>query len=677
MKTIPTSILFALLAFAGPPALPATPAASAAASTAAAAIPAATFFNRPNMSEPVMSPDGTSLAILVRNVSGRRQLAILPTDNLAGAKVIAAFLDADINWVTWTDDKRLIFRSMDEQGSAAEWHSVRFAIDSDGENEVIVGGRGYQMKESHDNLGQFLRTLSTGTGDVAMAYWADQSLAWSDSSPKLFDTHKGLARDAIVGRVPHGVQDWFFDEAGKLRAAQAAEGAETVILAPETDSHWTERARFPLYDTSVKSFDVLRAATDGQLYALRNVGDARGSKGLYRLDERASATDGEPILTAPGFDMDPDLVEDHRTHRLLGAHIETDAPTTAWFDPEMKALQARIDARLPGLVNQVDVAECGCARRVLVTSASDRQPPLFFLFDRSDDTLVQIGSARPGIAPREMAHTSFQRIQARDGQEIPVYVTKPAGRGPFPTVVLVHGGPYLRGWGWLWDGESQFLASRGYLVVKPEFRGSTGYGQQLFLNGLKQWGLKMQDDIADATTWAAAQGLADPARTCIAGASYGGYATLMGLVRYPELYKCGVAWAAVTDINLMFDVHWSDASEEYKKWGMPLLIGDQTADAERLRATSPLEQAARITRPLLLAHGALDARVPYIHASKLRRALESHGAPLTWIEYPDEAHGWYKPETRASFYDRMQAFLESNIGHLPSPAASQGSASAP
>jgi dipeptidyl aminopeptidase/acylaminoacyl peptidase len=350
-------------------------------------------------------------------------------------------------------------------------------------------------------------------------------------------------------------------------------------------------------------------------------------------------------------------------------HYDAVAPGTVWFDPAMKALQAMIDARLPGLVNRLDPASCGCAQRVLVTSHSDRQPALYFLYDRSDDSLIAIGSSRPAVNPRQMADTDFFHIKARDGLEFPVYVTKPHGKGPWPTVVLVHGGPWLRGWHWRWDPESQFLASRGYLVVKPEFRGSTGYGDALQIAGNRQWGLKMQDDIADATIWAAKQGLADPQRTCIAGASYGGYAALMGLVRYPDLYRCGVASSAVSDINLMYDAYWSDMGEDYKTWGMPVLVGDKAKDAAQLTATSPLAQAAKIQRPLLLAHGGLDERVPITHASKLLSALESNHAPVTWIEFKDEAHGWKKAANRIAYYERMQQFLDANIGAKADVAA--------
>jgi dipeptidyl aminopeptidase/acylaminoacyl peptidase len=139
----------------------------------------------------------------------------------------------------------------------------------------------------------------------------------------------------------------------------------------------------------------------------------------------------------------------------------------------------------------------------------------------------------------------------------------------------------------------------------------------------------------------------------------------MGLVRYPELYRCGVAWAAVTDLTLLHDIYWSDMSEDYRQNGMKWLVGDPDKDAAQFEATSPLQQAARITRPLLLAHGGIDRRVPIEHAIRMRNALESAHAPVTWIEYKDEAHGWSKPETRADFYRRMEAFLAANIGAGP------------
>ncbi len=229
-------------------------------------------------------------------------------------------------------------------------------------------------------------------------------------------------------------------------------------------------------------------------------------------------------------------------------------------------------------------------------------------------------------------------------------------------LVLVHGGPFIRGSDWLWNGQVQFLASRGYAVLEPAFRGSTGFGEKHFRAGFKQWGLAMQDDIADGAKWALAQGYADAERICIAGSSYGGYATLMGLVNDPKLFRCGVSWAGVTDIDLMYKWDWSDLPEEYKNYGMPKLIGDPEKDAAQLKATSPILQAARITRPLLLAYGKADRRVPMIHGTKFYEAVKVSNPDVQWVEYAEEGHGWWLVKTRVNFWNRVERFLDQHIG---------------
>ena len=202
-------------------------------------------------------------------------------------------------------------------------------------------------------------------------------------------------------------------------------------------------------------------------------------------------------------------------------------------------------------------------------------------------------------------------------------------------------------------------------MLEPEFRGSTGFGTKHFRAGWKQWGLKMQDDIADGARWAIAQGTADAKRICIAGAIYGGYATLMGLINDPDLYKCGIDWEGVSDIGLMYDAGWrysSDISDDWKQYGMPQLVGDRVKDAEQLKATSPLEQAARIKQPLLLAYGGADLRVPLVHGVKFYDAVKRTNPNVEWIEYEEEGHGWALPKNRIDFWGRVEKFLDKNIG---------------
>jgi len=323
-----------------------------------------------------------------------------------------------------------------------------------------------------------------------------------------------------------------------------------------------------------------------------------------------------------------------------------------------------VDDLLPGLVNRLSPAENGDLQRLVVISASDTTPAQFYLFDAETQKLTLVGRSQPGIDADQMASTEMIRYVARDGLEIPAYLTLPkdgAGKN-LPMLVLVHGGPYVHGSDWLWNAQVQFLASRGYAVLEPAFRGSTGFGGKHFRVAFKQWGLAMQDDIADGAKWAVAQGYADADRICIAGASYGGYATLMGLVNDPKLFRCGVSWAGVTDIELMYKWDWSDTPEEFKNYGMPKLIGDPERDAAQLKATSPILQAARITQPLLLAYGKADRRVPMIHGTRFYEAVKVSNPDVQWVEYAEEGHGWWLVRTRVDFWNRVERFLDQHIG---------------
>jgi dipeptidyl aminopeptidase/acylaminoacyl peptidase len=199
-------------------------------------------------------------------------------------------------------------------------------------------------------------------------------------------------------------------------------------------------------------------------------------------------------------------------------------------------------------------------------------------------------------------------------------------------------------------------------VIEPEFRGSTGYGRKHFEAGWKQWGRAMQDDVADAVDWAVAKGLVDPKRVCIVGGSYGGYAALMGLVRDPQLYRCGVAWVAVTDPRLLFRWNFvSDFPDEVRQFGLPVLIGDPVADAAKLAEVAPVEQAARIAAPLLLVFGGNDRRVPIEHGTRMREALRAAGREPEYVVYAEEGHGWQRLENRLDFYRRVERFLAAQL----------------
>jgi len=350
----------------------------------------------------------------------------------------------------------------------------------------------------------------------------------------------------------------------------------------------------------------------------------------------------------------------------------TEVESSVWLTDGMKAIQADVDEALPGRVNRISCRHCGKPDMVLlVRSYSDREPGEWWIHrGASSDTKgwQQVGRVKMELKAEDMAVMAMQRIKARDGRDLPVWVTRsPAAQGPLPAVVLVHGGPWVRGNIWGWHADAQFLASRGYVVIEPEFRGSAGYGEAHLKAGFRQWGQAMQDDVADALKWAQKEGLASD-KACIAGASYGGYSTLMGLVKDPALYRCGVAWLAVTDLDLFLTGSWwitDDISKSGRQYTLPEMVGDPVKDAAMLAANSPVKQAARIKAPVLLAFGEDDRRVPLAHGERMRKALREAGNNPVWMTYSGEGHGFAVVKNRVDFAERMEAFLARQLKTQP------------
>ena len=355
------------------------------------------------------------------------------------------------------------------------------------------------------------RTLQDGSGDV-IGYRTSGGDCRGNSAryhceggynaPMRVDTRTDIAHPLASPPLPDKPQDWIVDGNGRVLGVMTSRDVMTQLMVPqEPGAPWRQVAQFDDLK-SPDAFSIEGVGADGRVYVSHAPEGAGTTSKLYTMELSTGKLSEQPVVDIKGFDFEGGLHNDWYAHRVTGVSYSADADSTAWFDPQMAALQARVDAALPGRVNMLSKA----GQRVLVTSWSDRQPEQYYLFDLKSGALTLVGGARPGIPAASMARTSFEHVRTRDGRDLPVYVTRPNGKGPWPTVILVHGGPYLRGWHLEWDGESQFLASRGYLVVKPESRGSTGYGLDWFRAGFRQWGLKMQDDVADATIWATKAG---------------------------------------------------------------------------------------------------------------------------------------------------------------------------
>lgn len=251
-------------------------------------------------------------------------------------------------------------------------------------------------------------------------------------------------------------------------------------------------------------------------------------------------------------------------------------------------------------------------------------------------------------------------LRARDGLELHGFLTLPAGAGgrPSPLVVLPHGGPYWVYDSWGFDSDVQLLARAGYAVLQINFRGSGNYGRAFRLAGAREWGGAMQDDLTDATRWAIQEGIADPDRICLYGASYGGYASLMGVAKEPDLYRCAVGYVGVYDLQMMRREDMRQGSLGLRTWSREW-VGN---DAAALAAASPTTLAHKIKVPVFLAAGGEDKVAPIAHSETMERALKRAGVAVETLYYPKEGHGFYTVEHRREFYSRLLDFLDRHIG---------------
>ena len=640
---------------------------------AAALPPIAQFFDNPLLADAKLSPSGRYLAA-ISGAPGRRDYLVVIDLEAQSAKLVAGYSDIDILHFDWVNDKRLVYDMLDKRLAYADQYASvgLFAVDRDGGNpRELAHRRGGPARDLVENQlrGEKLpwnvfMLRQRGAQDSDAIYVTNVTY---DREGEVVAVHllklDTLTRSYRAVPAPRRVSGWMLDHKGEPRLAWSrTQGVTTLHYLDPANNAWRKLTSFDSYQGGAKAFTPVGFGSDGRLFVEANKG--RDTTALYTLDLATGEVGDTPVYASPTYDFDGELIG--TSMKTLGVRIQADTPGVAWFDAESAALQRKLDAALPDTANLMSFASGGQAQWALVRAYSDKKPTVYYLFHLKTGELNRVGATHPAIDPARMGRQDVVRYKARDGLEIPALLTLPAGGAKnAPLVVLVHGGPYVRGSRWGWDPETQFLASRGYAVLEPEFRGSTGHGARHFRAGWKQWGLAMQDDIADGARWAIAQGIADPKRICIAGASYGGYATLMGLVNDPDLYKCGINWVGVTDINLLYDGHWtqhSDLSEQWKQYGMPALVGDQVKDAAQLQATSPLVQAARIKAPLLLAYGGADERVPIYHGRKFLAAVKPHNQQVEWIDYVDEGHGWGLPATRVDFWGRVEKFLDKHIG---------------
>ncbi len=633
--------------------------------------PAERFVDPVSARSATLSPDGNFIAYIARTNSEQR-IVVVDLASQQG-RIIQAIGNANayIHSVDWKGSDHLVsvisFRQNIE-GRAATGTSIRsrdtyyyitrvVSMNRDGSNVV-------QMFENHTSQ------LTYGLGSTILL-----STVPSDATHVLIaaQDRTGLSvyrADVTNGRTERiaGGDDQTVD--------YVTDGNDVPVIRIDriTDgSGWRYFRRAPGTQDWTSVFEVRRAATlsnspdfevvgsgpgAGQVYVLARQNNADLSS-LY-LYNTATGEFGQPLMASRDADAYIPW-RSRRTNELFAACEFAQRLTCQARDAAMQRQLTAIDAFFnhEATVHLVDMSEDGGKWLLWVDGPTN--PGAYYLYQVSAHQVTPIAALYPNQDPNRLSPTEVVNYQSRDGTSLWAYVTARAGvAGPRPTVVLPHGGPEARD-EYGYDAFAQFLASRGYVVVQPNFRGGAGFGRAFSDAGLGQWGGRMQDDVTDAVRHMIEAGAADPRRICIVGASYGGYVALEGLSSTPDLYACAISIAGVSDLQLSLnsegaDGHWR---ENYQYW-----IRSIGSDRSSIAAHSPRLHADRITAPLLLIHGDEDETVPIKQSEVMQQAMNAAGHPTQLIRIPDENHYWdsWTTEHRLMVFQATEQFLAQHLG---------------
>jgi len=633
------------------------------ASTAAGAadlIPVADFARRMPLTEPSLSPDGQYVSMAFHDPDGKTHgLAIYRVGDMTKPVTLIRMPPYELPAsMIWASNTRLVVARGKVDGSigAASYTGEIMAIDVNGKNPDYLFGYEAVGKRAAT------RALDRGWGTIdgapidANGHFYMRATLWSDQDRStLYDVDAQTSARRQMADIGQPNMNFLVAPDGTPRFAFGTGTDAKWQVYHREGSGWTKLA----INQAHRSFEPVAsvAGNDKRIYALASP-DGKGGEFIEQDEDggnlKVIRKDDFGWVSAEGLWTPAPL-------RPFGTIVNTGIPKAEYIDPQtpIAKLHMALSLKFPGnFVKFVDFSRDG--GQLMFEVAGDREPGRFMLIDTKTYKVTKLFDAQPWIDPAKMSERRPLRFKASDGLELEAILTFPKGRpeANLPMVLLPHGGPYEVSDEWYYDTDAQFLASRGYLVLQVNFRGSTGRGSAFESAGLKKWGTRIQEDLIDGVKWAIAQNYADPKRVCVFGASFGGYSALMAPVRAPGMFKCAVAYDGIYDLGMMY----TKGDIQEKKLGVNYLNMAIGNDQAELAANSPTHLADKIDVPVFLIHGEDDERAPFAQFKAMRAALDAAHKPYEVLTKPDERHGFVKPSNIEEMYTRLEAFLEKNIG---------------
>jgi dipeptidyl aminopeptidase/acylaminoacyl peptidase len=610
-------------------------------------IPREILFGNPDKVSVQLSPDGSQISYL-SPVDGVLNVWVGPASDPAAAEPVTFDMGRGIRAYFWAYTGAHILYIQDKNGDE-NWRI--YSVDlTDGAVKDLTPLEGVQAR---------IQAVSQNFPDEIV-------IGLNDRVPQLHDLYHlniQTGERRIIQQNDEGFVGYLLDDDYNVRAAlRLTPDGGSEYLTPTKDGDWEPYAEIPMEDT-LTTGPVLFDKTGQILYIIDSRG--RNTAGLFAMDVET----GEQTLLAEDPQADVSDLMVHPTERTVQAVA---------FTHERKDWQV-LDETIAGDLDYLRTVADGDVevtdrtlddRSWIVAYLMDDGPIHYYYYDRDAQEARFLFTHRPELEGLPLAEMHPAIIPSRDGLDLVSYLTLPVeadgdndGRPdePFPLVLLVHGGPWGRD-NWGFNSLHQMLANRGYAVLSVNFRASTGFGKDFINAGNMEWGAKMHDDLVDAVAWAVDEGIADPERVAIMGASYGGYATLWGMTNTPEIFACGVDIVGPSNLVTLLEAippYWAPMVELFTT-----RVGDHRTEEGRafLLERSPLTYVDQIEDPLLIGQGANDPRVKQSESDQIVAAMQEKGLPVTYVLYSDEGHGFARPENNLSFFAVTDAFLAGCLG---------------